>query len=201
MKKIPNVLISGWVGLLILTACSSQGESATPLAIPTPQQASVTKVSPLPTDVAPGNSIIWQNLQVTMEQAEISGDFITEYGFTRSPSAGEKFVWVHVQLKNMGQKQIDTPSPEHFGVLYAATELKPTYGHRKDYSDYTVLDPVVFPNQVMDAWLRFDIPVNAELKDLRFVFLPESSHVGVSFSSPNYPYAEDHPIYVWKCTP
>ena len=136
-----------------------------------------------------------------MEQAEISGDFITEYGFTRSPSAGEKFVWVHVQLKNMGQKQIDTPSPEHFGVLYAATELKPTYGHRKDHQDYTVLEPVIFPNQEMDAWLRFDIPVNAELKDLRFVFLPESSQVGVSFSSPNYPYAEDHPTYVWKCTP
>jgi hypothetical protein len=53
----------------------------------------------------------------------------------------------------------------------------------------------------MDAWLRFDIPVNAELKDLRFIFLPESSHVGVSFSSPNYPYVEDHPTYVWKCTP
>ena len=184
-----------------MIACSSQGESATVVAIPTLQQPSVTKVSPLPTDAAPGNSIIWQNLQVTMEQAEISGDFITEYGSTRSPSAGEKFVWVHVQLKNMGQKQIDTPSPEHFGVLYAATELKPTYGHRKDHQDYTVLEPVIFPNQEMDAWLRFDIPVNAELKDLRFVFLPESSHVGVSFSSPNYPYAEDHPIYVWKCTP
>jgi hypothetical protein len=101
----------------------------------------------------------------------------------------------------MGQNEINLPLPEHFSVLYAATELKPTYGHRKGYVDYTTLNPVIFPNQSVDAWLRFDIPVAAGLKDLRFVFLPESSGVGVSFSSPNYPYAEDHPIYVWKCVP
>ena len=96
---------------------------------------------------------------------------------------------------------MDTPLPEHFSVLYASAELKPTYAHRKDYADYTALGSILFPNQEVDAWLRFDIPVNAGLKDLRFVFLPESSGVGISFSSPNYPYAEDHPTYVWKCAP
>jgi hypothetical protein len=201
MKKIFVVLISGLFGLLILTACSSTGEPAAPVAIPTSQQPSVTEVKPLPTTAAPSDSITWRDLQVTMEQAELSGDFITEYGSTRSPSAGEKFIWVHVQLKNVGQKQIEIPPPEHFSVLYAATELKPTYGHRKDHTDYTALEPVMFPNKEVDAWLRFDIPVNAELKDLRFVFLPESSQVGVSFSSPNYPYAEDHPTFVWDCAP
>jgi hypothetical protein len=108
-------------------------------------------------------------------------------------------MWVHVQLKNLGQKEIDTPQPEHFSVLYAAAEFKPTYGHRKDYADYTALGAVLFPNQQVDAWLRFDVPANAELKDLRFVFLPESSQVGVSFSSPSYPYAENHPTFVWSC--
>ena len=136
-----------------------------------------------------------------MEQAEITNDFVTEFGSTRIPSPGEKFLWVHVRLKNTGQKDIDVPISEHYSTLYADAELKPTYGHRKDHADYTDLGPVLFPNQEVEAWLRFDIPVAAELKDLRFVFLPESSHVGTSFSSPNYPYGEEHPTFVWNCGP
>lgn len=160
-----------------------------------------TEVKMLPTPSSLGNPITWQGLQVTMAQTEINDSFITEFGSQRVPTPGLKFLWVHVQLKNTGQDQIDIPVTENFSVLYAATELKPTYGHRKDYADYMALEPVIFPNQELDAWLRFDIPVNAELKDLHFVFLPESLGVGTSFSSPNYPYAENHPTYVWKCAP
>jgi len=136
-----------------------------------------------------------------MDQLEISADYMTDYGSTRIPPAGQKFLWVHVQLKNVGQTGMDVPVSEHFSVLYAATELKPTYGHRARYTDYTVLGPVIFPNQELDGWLRFDIPTTAELKDLRFIFLPESSQVGASFSSPNYPYADDKPTFVWNCAP
>ena len=96
---------------------------------------------------------------------------------------------------------MNMPLLENYSVLYAATELKPTYGHRKDHTEYTTLASVIFPNHELDGWLRFDIPAEAQLKDLRFVFLPESSHVGVSFSSPNYPYSEDKPTYVWNCAP
>src|SRR5258706_2647819 len=194
LNKIPGIL---FVGLLVLTACFSA-----PPAIATPvPQPTATAIKVLPTPSIPGDSIRWGNLQVTMVQAEITEDFITEYGSTRIPSPGMKFMWVHVQLKNVGQNQIDTPLPEYFTALYAETELKPTYGHRKAYAEYTALDPVIFPNQELDAWLRFDIPDTAELKDLRFIFLPESSQVGTSFSSPNYPYSEDKPTYVWKCAP
>jgi hypothetical protein len=133
MKKIPIILISVLFGFLVLTSCSSAGEPATPAAIPTSQQPTATEIKPLPTPAAPGNSILWRNLQVTMEQVELSKDFVTEYGFIRNPSAGEKFVWVYVQLKNVGQNQIEVPPPEHFSVLYVATEIKPTYGHRKDH--------------------------------------------------------------------
>jgi hypothetical protein len=136
-----------------------------------------------------------------MSQSEIVGEYVNEYGTTRIPSAGTEFLWVHVQLKNLGQKESDTPKPEHFSVLYAAAEFKPTYGHRKEYADYTALDSVLFPGQQVDAWLRFDVPASAELGDLRFVFLPESSQVGVSFSAPSYPYVENHPTYVWNCVP
>ena len=186
-----------FLGLLILTACVS-----TPPTIATPYpQPTATAIKVLPTPSIPGGSIQWRDLQATMVRAEITEDFVTEYGSTRIPTSGMKFMWVHVQLKNAGQNQIEMPLPENFSVLYVATELKPTYGHRKEYADYTALNPVLFPNQEVDAWLRFDIPVNAELKDLRFVFLPESLGVGTSFSSPIYPYAEDHPAFVWKCVP
>ncbi len=197
VKKILNTLF----GLLILTACSSAGESATPVAITPSLQPTVTAVKVLPTSSSPGNSIIWQGLQVTMAQAELTEDFITDFGTIRIPSAGEKFMWVHVQLKNLEENDIETPLPEHFSVLYAALELKPTYGHRKDYADYIALAPVIFPNQEVDAWLRLDVPDTAELKDLRFVFIPESSQVGSSFSSPNYPYAEGRATFVWNCAP
>lgn len=110
-------------------------------------------------------------------------------------------MWVHIRLKNVGQLEIDVPRFEHFSLLYAATELKPTYGHRQGYAEYSTLEPVLFPDQEADGWLRFDIPAAAELKDLRFVFLAESSHIGTSFSSPTYPYADDKPTFVWKCEP
>ena len=136
-----------------------------------------------------------------MDQLEVTQDYVTDYGSTRSPSPGQKFLWVHLGLKNSGHIEMNIPLSENFSVLYAGTELKPSYGHRQGYADYTALGPVIFPNQELDSWLRFDIPMAAALNELRFVFLPESSQVGASYSSPNYPYAEDKPTYVWKFGP
>ncbi len=184
VKKIPSILL---IELLILTACSSAGKSsATPAIATASPQPTATEVKALPTPSSPGDSVTWQNLQVSMDQLEVTQDYMTDYGSTRSPSAGQNFLWVHVELKNVGQIETDVPLSEHFSVLYAATELKPTYGHRQGYAEYTALGPVTFPNQELDGWIRFDIPTTAELKDLRFVFIPESSQVGTSFSSPMY---------------
>ncbi len=110
-------------------------------------------------------------------------------------------MWVYIQLTNVGQIEIDMPQLENFSVLYAATEIKPTYGHRQGYKDYSILESILFPNQEADGWIRFDIPATAELKDLLCVFIPESSQIGASYSSPDYPYAGDKPTYVWKCVP
>jgi hypothetical protein len=140
------------------------------------------------------------DLQVTMMQAEITTSYQTEYGSTREPPAGEKFLWIHINLQNIAQNERNLPAPEHFSVLYGATEFKSTYGHRKDYVDYTTLETIMYQGEEVDAWLRFDIPVEAELKDLQFAFLPESSQVSVGFSSGDYSWG-DHPIYLWKCTP
>jgi hypothetical protein len=199
MKKLSSIFA---IVLIILTACSSTGEPSAAQATETASpQPDATGIKVFPTPSALSDSIIWDGLQVTMDQLEITQDYMTDYGSSRIPPAGQKFLWVNIRLENMGQSELDVPLSEHFSVLYAGTELKPSYGHRQGYADYTTLGSVIFPNQKLDSWLRFDIPTAAELNELRFVFLPESSQVGSSFSSPNYPYAEDKPTYVWKCGP
>jgi hypothetical protein len=198
-KTVSRLLL---VGLIFLTACATNSEAipATVTATqPPPPTPTATRV--LPTPSSPSDSILWDNLQVSMDQLEITDEYVTDFGSTRIPSAGTKFLWVHVRLKNTSQIEMEVPVFEHYSILYAATEIKPIYGHRNGYVDYTTLGAVISPNQELDGWLRFDIPIAAELKDLRFVFIPESAKVGVSYSSPNYPYADDKPTYVWNCEP
>jgi hypothetical protein len=162
-------------------------------------QPTATAIRILPTSSSPGDSISWRNLHVTLGQVEITENFITEFGSTRSASPGMKFMWMHIQLKNAGPIEIKAPLLENFSVLYSATEIKPTYGYRQGYTEYSTLGPILFPDQKADGWIRFDIPAAAELKDLLCIFLPESAQIGTSYSSPNYPYSEDKPTFVWKC--
>ena len=136
-----------------------------------------------------------------MYRLEITEEYLTDYGSTRIPPAGQKILWVNVRLKNIGPIEMDVPIAEHFSILYAAVEIKPVYGHRQGYAEYAELGRVIFPDQELDGWLRFDIPAAAELSEMRFVFIPESAQVGVSFSSPNYPYTANKPTYVWNCEP
>jgi hypothetical protein len=198
LKKVPSILLL--MGLFILAACTPAGTPVSTPALPTTSsQPTSTKIKVLPTPSSPGDPVIWRDLQVRMDQAEITGSFINEFGSQRVPSAGQKFLWVHVTLEHVGKAEIALPESENFSVLYADSEFKPIYGHRQSYVDYTDLGITLFPGQELDAWLRFDIPDTADLKDLWFVFLPGSAQVGVSPSSPSYPYAENKPTYVWKC--
>ena len=198
-KKIYAVLS---IGLLILTACSQTRTAiATPVAATASPKPTATTTRVLPTPSASGDSIIWEDLEVTMVELEITQNYINEFGSTRNPPAGQKFLWAHIQLKNLGQTHRDVPALEHFSILYAADELKPIYGYRQGLTEYAALGPAIFPNQELDGWLRFDIPAAAELSDLCFVFIPESAQVGVSYASPNYPYADNKPTYVWNCAP
>lgn len=194
MKNMSAVLL---IGLFLLSACLPAGNSpVTPTTTPPPPAPTA-----LPTPSSPGDAVIWRDLQVSLDQVEIGDRFVTEFGTQRVPSAGKKFFWVHVRLENVGAGEIVMPAAENFSVLYAESEIKPIYGHRQGYADYTDLAPTLFPGQELDGWLRFDIPVAAELKDLWFVFLPTSAQVGASPSSPNYPYAGNKPTFVWKCEP
>jgi hypothetical protein len=186
------------IGLFFLIACSATNESqVVPTLVTRIPPPTMTSVPPTPS--SPNDSIRWDTLQVTMDHLEITEEYFTDYGSTRIPPAGQKILWVHIRLKNTGQFQMEVPVTEHFSILYAAVEIKPIYGHRQGYIEYATLDPIIFPDQELDAWLRFDIPAAAELNDMRFVFIPESAQVGVSYSSPNYPYAANKPTYVWNC--
>jgi hypothetical protein len=155
---------------------------------------------PLPTSVPTGQEIVYNDFRVALSQVEVMTSYITEYGSNRNPAVGTKFLWVHITLKNVGQVERPLPTPEHFSVLYGISEFKPSYGHRQGTTDYTALKPVVYQGQQLEAWLRFDIPTNAELKDLQFAFFPESLQVSTSFAPTDYPWA-DHPIYLWSCAP
>jgi hypothetical protein len=152
----------------------------------------------LPTPMPPAQMIVYDDLQVAMSEAEITTSYLTEFGSEREPSAGTKFIWIHILLKNIGQDGRTLPETEHFSVLDGTDEFKPTYGHRKDHTDYTSLNTSMAQGQEVDAWLRFDIPAALELKDLMFAFLPETSQVSFGFSSGDYPWG-DHPVYLWTC--
>lgn len=199
MKKILVFLLINLFGLLVITACNS-ASSVVPTPVPseTPEATAVNKSLPPPS--ALGQTFVYNDLQVTMDQAEITASYITEYGSSREPTAGIKFLWTHLILKNLGQKEQSLPDAEHFSALFGTTEFKPAYGHRKDHMDYTALKIVMDQGEEVDAWLRFDISADAELKDLTFAFLPESSQISFGFSSSDYSWA-DHPIYLWNCAP
>jgi hypothetical protein len=183
------------LSILMVTACNSASGTVVPTPVPssTPQA-----VESLPTPMSPSQKVVYDNLQVEMNEAEITTSYVTEYGSERVPTGDNKFIWVHILLKNIGQGERTLPAAEHFSVLYGTAEFKATYGHRKDHTDYTSLNTSMAQGQEVDAWLRFDIPNALELKDLSFAFLPESSQVSFGFSSSDYSWA-DHPIYVWTC--
>jgi hypothetical protein len=200
MKKTLILMPSCLLALLMVAACTTASEAVVPTSIPSPTPQAAVENKTLPTPAPLGQMVIYDDLQVVVSEAEITASYPTKYGSEREPSAGKKFIWIHILLKNISQSEQILPATEHFSVLYDGTEFKPTYGHRKDYADYTSLNTNMSMGQEVDAWLRFDIPANAELQDMQFAFLPESLQVSFDFSSSDYTWA-DHPIYLWNCAP
>ena len=199
MKYVTFVLI-GLIGVLTLAACTSASGTGVPAPIPSITPQATAEKKSLPTPAPGGQTIMYKDLQVTMDQAEITESYETEFGSSREPTAGIKFLWVHIVLKNIGQQEQNLPAEENFSALLGTTELKPTYGYRKDHTDYITLNTIINAGEEMDAWLRFDVPLEAESKDLTFVFLPESTQISFGFSSTDFSWA-DHPIYLWSCAP
>jgi hypothetical protein len=200
MKKILKFLLRYLLGLFIIAACVPASGSVSPASASTPTPQVVTEKKTLPTPMTPDQTAVYGDLQVTMKDAEITSGYLTEYGTEREPPAGKNIIWIHILLKNMGQAEQDLPEPEHFSVLNGTNEFKATYGHRKDHADYMALTPTLVQGQDVNAWLRFDIPIELVLEDLKFVFLPESSQVSFGSSLSDNPW-DGHPIYFWNCLP
>lgn len=200
MKKKLILALSCLFGLLILTACNSSSRGVVPTPTPSSTPKAVAEQNLFPTPISNGQMIVHDDLQVTMKEAEITSSFITEYGTTREPPPGKNIIWVNVLFKNIGQSEQTLPDAEHFSVLNSSTEFKPTYGHRKDHTDYMTLTPILTQGQEVDAWLRFDIPDAMDLEQFMFAFLPESSQVSIVSSSSGSSWV-DHPTYLWMCAP
>ena len=202
MKPKTVLILIFLVGLPIFALCAIPGminnHTAPATAMPTPVTANDGdfKTSLPPTPAPPGQTVFYDGLQVTIDHAELSTDYLTEYGSRREPPAGMKFLWVQVAVKNSNTQAHDLPAVEHFSALYDGGEFKPTYGHRQAYADYTVLDGVLYPVQSVAAWLRFDVPAVAELAMSQFAYLPTSSRVAYL----NYT-GDDHPVFLWRLAP
>jgi hypothetical protein len=198
MKKTLLLIMNGFLGALMLTACNSTSDSTLPTPAPSPSPQPSAEIRSLPTPSASGQEAVYGDLQVVMIEAEITTSYLNEYGSNREPSAGMEILWIHFSLKNIGLETLDLPEPEHFSALSSEAEYKSTYGHRLDHADYLALTTGLEPGQEVDAWLRFDVPAALELKDLMFVFMPESLQISVGFSSSAYPWG-DQPLYLWTC--
>src|SRR5512138_1609977 len=114
--------------LFLLTACISVEESTAVPAVPVATASPQPTATALPTPSSPRDSVIWRDLQVSMDQVEVTERFVTRFGTQRLPSAGQKFLWIHVRLENIGKREITLPDLENFSVLYAESEIKPIYG-------------------------------------------------------------------------
>jgi hypothetical protein len=184
--------------LLGLAACVPGRLPAAPIVSSATSAQIPTRIQLPPTSIPAGQAVTYHNLRLTMNQAEITSGYETEYGIRREPTQGDKFLWVKIQLENISTSTQDLPDIEHFSAVLGAREFKPSYGHRMDHPDYVALDPVLYQGQIVQAWLRFDIPAEATLKDLQFVYLPDSLQVNFSVPLDGYNWA-DHPQFFWKC--
>ena len=200
MKIILRFALVLLLGLFVFIIWDSVNLKAAPTVVYSTSTPIPTQVRSLPTPIPRGQAVTAQGLRVTMNQAEINSGYDTDYGFRRDPTLGGKFLWVNVQLENLTAAAQNLPIPEHFSAVFGTSEFKPAYGHRKGYLDYTALKAILYQGQKEDAWLRFDIPATAELKDLNFVFLPESLQVNFFFPTSGFIWA-DHPQFFWQCAP
>ena len=198
MKILLRLSLIILFGLLVLVVWDSANLRAAPTVNYSTSTPTPTQVRSLPTPIPKGQAITNQDLRVSMDQAEITTGYDTDYGFRRDPTLGGKFLWVNIRLENLSAKEQNLPGLAHFSAVYSQSEFKPAYGHRQGYLDYTTLKPALYPGQKVDAWLRFDIPAAAELKDLRFVFLPDSLQVNFTVPGTGYSWA-DHPQFSWQC--
>ncbi len=200
VKKTVMRLILASLVIFLLAACSPRAAALPPTATLTPAPGAVALLAtpkPLPTPASMGEAVTFEDLTVQIGGVELNDQYKTRFGPVRDATPGVKFLWVQVLVENQGQAGIDLPGEEHFSVLQADREYKPTYGHRDGFPDYTSLGSAVSPGSPLEGWLRFDIPAEVEIKDLQFAFLPESTRITYTRTQSGGSIF-DHPVFLWR---
>jgi hypothetical protein len=198
LNYLLKIIFGGSACLLGLAACVPGSLPAAPTVSSATSTPIPTQIMPSPTSIPSGQAVTYHNLRLTMNQAEITSDYETEYGTRREPTQGGKFLWVEIQLENISTSAQNLPDVDHFSAVFGTSEFKPAYGHRKDHADYVALDPVLYQGRKVQAWFRFDIPSEPTLKDLQFVYLPDSLQVTFSDPQDGLDWA-NHPQFFWRC--
>jgi hypothetical protein len=192
--------LTGFLTLFVLAACSPRPSALPPTATLTPAPGAVALLAtprPLPTPASIGEAAAFNDLIIRIGGVEINEQYRTRFGPMRDATPGIKFLWVLVVVENGGEAGIDLPGEDHFSILLGGNEYKPTYGHRDGFPDFTSLGGAVFPGKPLEGWLRFDIPDEAELKDLQFAFLPESTRITYTRTQSGGSIF-DHPVFLWR---
>jgi hypothetical protein len=187
--------------IFLLSACAPASRPVpTPTATAGPGAVALLSTPQvLPTPLSAGKTASYNDLSIKIEQAEFNERYKTEYGTFRDASPDQKFLWIQFSLETVDKKGVPVPDSDHFSALYGSVEYKPTYGHRDGAPDYSSLGPNLFPGGSHQVWLRFDLPAEADLSDVQFAFLPESTRISSSRSSGTAYY--DHPAFLWRLNP
>jgi hypothetical protein len=133
-------------------------------------------------------------LQVTLKNLN-SPEYTTEFGTVRQPPRDGQYLWVQVALENLTEKVLSLPRVDRFGLLFHDQELEATYGHRQNFPDYTSQESSLYPDQSLEAWLRFEVSAEAQASDLLFAFSPESPLVSLDAPSQTDSWA-NHPVFL-----
>lgn len=186
--------------IFLLAACAPRAAALPPTATLTPAPGAVALLAtpkPLPTAASLGEAVTFEDLTIQIGGVELNDQYKTRFGPVRDATPGVKFLWVQVLVENNGQAVKDLPAEDHFSVLHAGREYKPTYGHRDGFPDYTSLGGAVLPGSPLDGWLRFDIQEETGLDDLQFAFLPESTRITYTRTQSGSSIF-DHPVFLWR---
>jgi hypothetical protein len=180
--------------LLLLSACTvaSAPPTTTPRPSPTPLQRRL-----LPTPLAPAAAAVWNDLEVSAADFELTAAYPTRFGTTRQATQDMQFLFVRLTLRNLGATELRLPEVQRYLALVFERELQATPGHRRDQTDYTDAPARIAPGEELTLWLRYEIPASATPADVIFAFTPESRTIGRLEPGAAAPWAE-HPVYLWR---
>lgn len=110
-----------------------------------------------------GQSIIVENVEITVSKYEVADSLASEYESETQPEEGAKFLWLYVSSKNVGEVEESLPSAMQFQLLYKGTEIGWhywPYGMLEDREQYESAS--VYPGYGRKGWILYEVPLGAD---------------------------------------